>query len=162
MPSDVAIATAGIALINSIGNLGGFVGPAVVGALHGLTGSYTGGLLTLSGALVIEAFEQASQLLIGATHDGARVGRLRGVSRATFRHFVQPGDQLRVRCTRTGGDDDAWVVSASGEVAGRRVASATLDFAIVPAVGDDKAHGERVRETLRVLRQGPLELRGAP
>lgn len=116
----------------------------------------------LPGALVVEAFEQASQLLIGASHECARVGRLRGVSRAAFRHFVRPGDQLRVRCARTGGDDGAWTVSASGEVDGRRVASATLDFAIVPAVGEDKPHGERLREALRVLRQSPIEIRGTP
>ena len=113
----------------------------------------------LPGALVVETFEQASQLLIGAAHDGSHVGRLRAVSRAAFRHFVRPGDQLRVRCTRTAGDDGAWTVSASGEVDGRRVASATLDFAIVPAVGDAKAHAERVREMLRVLRQSPIDMR---
>ena len=48
-------AAAGIALINAIGNLGGFVGPSVIGVLHGLTGSYTGGLLMLTGALIVEA-----------------------------------------------------------------------------------------------------------
>jgi ACS family tartrate transporter-like MFS transporter len=48
-------AAAGIALINSIGNLGGFVGPTIVGTLHDMTGGYTGGLLALTGALVIEA-----------------------------------------------------------------------------------------------------------
>ena len=48
-------AAAGIALINSIGNLGGFVGPATIGALHDLTGSYTGGLLALTAALIVEA-----------------------------------------------------------------------------------------------------------
>jgi ACS family tartrate transporter-like MFS transporter len=48
-------AAAGIALINSIGNLGGFVGPTIVGALHDLTGGYTGGLLALTAALLIEA-----------------------------------------------------------------------------------------------------------
>jgi MFS transporter, ACS family, tartrate transporter len=48
-------AAAGIALINSIGNLGGFVGPAIIGALHDLTGGYTGGLLALTAALLMEA-----------------------------------------------------------------------------------------------------------
>jgi hypothetical protein len=48
-------AAAGIALINSIGNLGGFVGPALIGMLHDLTGGYTGGMLMLAGALVLEA-----------------------------------------------------------------------------------------------------------
>ena len=48
-------AAAGIALINSIGNLGGFVGPTIIGALHDLTGGYTGGLLAFTAALVVEA-----------------------------------------------------------------------------------------------------------
>jgi MFS family permease len=50
-----AAAAAGIAFINSIGNLGGFVGPALIGALYDATGGYTGGLLALTAALVIEA-----------------------------------------------------------------------------------------------------------
>jgi ACS family tartrate transporter-like MFS transporter len=48
-------AAAGIALINAIGNLGGFVGPSVMGALRQSTGAYGGGLLVLAGALVLEA-----------------------------------------------------------------------------------------------------------
>ena len=48
-------AAAGIALINSVGNLGGFVGPTAMGWLRGLTGSYASGLLVLAAALIIEA-----------------------------------------------------------------------------------------------------------
>jgi MFS transporter, ACS family, tartrate transporter len=48
-------AAAGIALINSIGNLGGFVGPTVMGSLRGSTQSYSSGLLVLAAALVLEA-----------------------------------------------------------------------------------------------------------
>jgi ACS family tartrate transporter-like MFS transporter len=48
-------AAAGIALINSVGNLGGFVGPTAMGWLRGVTGSYSAGLLVLAGALVFEA-----------------------------------------------------------------------------------------------------------
>jgi len=48
-------AAAGIGLINSIGNLGGFVGPAVMGWLRDATGAYSIGLLVLAAALVIEA-----------------------------------------------------------------------------------------------------------
>lgn len=39
-----ASAAAGFALINSIGNLGGFIGPYLIGWLKTSTGSYTGGL----------------------------------------------------------------------------------------------------------------------
>jgi ACS family tartrate transporter-like MFS transporter len=48
-------AAAGIGLINAIGNLGGAVGPTLMGILRDFTGAYTGGLLVLAGALVIEA-----------------------------------------------------------------------------------------------------------
>ena len=48
-------AAGGIALINAIGNLGGFFGPNVMGSLFDLTGGYSGGLLVLAGALVLEA-----------------------------------------------------------------------------------------------------------
>jgi MFS transporter, ACS family, tartrate transporter len=48
-------AAAGIALINSIGNLGGFVGPWVMGWLRGLSGGYSAGLTVLAAALVLEA-----------------------------------------------------------------------------------------------------------
>jgi len=48
-------AAAGIALINAVGNLGGAVGPSVMGWLRDATGAYTGGLLVLAGALVLEA-----------------------------------------------------------------------------------------------------------
>lgn len=48
-------AAGGIALINSIGNLGGFVGPSFIGLVRDRTGSFSIGLLTLAGALVIGA-----------------------------------------------------------------------------------------------------------
>jgi ACS family tartrate transporter-like MFS transporter len=48
-------AAGGIALINAIGNLGGFFGPNVMGSLFDLTGGYSGGLLVLAGGLIVEA-----------------------------------------------------------------------------------------------------------
>ncbi|MDE2611444.1 MAG: MFS transporter, partial [Burkholderiales bacterium] len=41
--------------INSIGNLGGFVGPAVIGWLKGKTGGYTAGLYVVAATLAISA-----------------------------------------------------------------------------------------------------------
>jgi nitrate/nitrite transporter NarK len=49
-----AAAAACIGLINAIGNLGGAVGPALMGALRQATGSYSQGLLVLATVLVIE------------------------------------------------------------------------------------------------------------
>lgn len=53
-------AAAGIALINSLGNLGGAVGPMMMGWLRDTTGSYVGGLLVLAGVLIAEAILVAS------------------------------------------------------------------------------------------------------
>lgn len=50
-----AAAAAGIGVINAIGNVGGFVGPTLIGALHDLTGGYTRSLLVLTVVLVVEA-----------------------------------------------------------------------------------------------------------
>ncbi len=47
-------AAAGIALINAVGNLGGWVGPSIMGWLRQSTGTYTSGLLVLSCALIAE------------------------------------------------------------------------------------------------------------
>ena len=44
-------AAAGIAFINSVGNLGGFVGPYVIGLVRSSTGQFKGGLLLVSAAL---------------------------------------------------------------------------------------------------------------
>lgn len=59
-------AAAGIALINSIGNLGGAFGPSVMGWLREGTNSYSAGLLVLAAALVIEAILILSLKLPGS------------------------------------------------------------------------------------------------
>ncbi len=50
-----AAAAAGIALINSVGNLGGFAGPYLVGLVKDATGSTNGGLVALAVILAIGA-----------------------------------------------------------------------------------------------------------
>ncbi|UIN23711.1 MFS transporter [Herbaspirillum frisingense] len=52
--SGTAAAT-GIATINSIGNLGGFVAPSVIGWIKDSSGSYAGGLYFVAGLLVFSA-----------------------------------------------------------------------------------------------------------
>ena len=58
MPASVlagAAAASGIALVNSLGNLGGFVAPYAVGALNESTGDSRAGLLLLAAALAVTA-----------------------------------------------------------------------------------------------------------
>ena len=57
-------AAGGIALVNSVGNLGGFVGPYAMGLIKSLTDSFVGGLITLAASLVIGAL-----LALSVRHD---------------------------------------------------------------------------------------------
>jgi MFS transporter, ACS family, tartrate transporter len=50
-----ASAAAGIAMINSMGNFGGFIGPLVVGWLKDKFGSYAGGLYVAAGMMALSA-----------------------------------------------------------------------------------------------------------
>lgn len=50
-----AAAAGSIGLINSIGNLGGFIGPSLLGHVEHLTGSFVGGICYLSASLAITA-----------------------------------------------------------------------------------------------------------
>ena len=50
-----AAAASGIALINSVGNLGGFVGPYVIGAVSKRTGSTSGGLAFVGVSMIASA-----------------------------------------------------------------------------------------------------------
>ncbi|SAL09288.1 major facilitator transporter [Caballeronia peredens] len=50
-----AAAATGIAAINSIGNLGGFAGPVMIGWIKDQTGSFSGGLYFVAGLLVMSA-----------------------------------------------------------------------------------------------------------
>ncbi len=61
-----AAAAAGIAVINSIGNLAGFAGPFAMGWIKDHTGSYTGGLLLLAGLGII-----AAGIVLSLRHDDA-------------------------------------------------------------------------------------------
>ena len=59
-----AAAAGGIAMINAVGNLGGFLGPYAFGLVKDSTGSDTVGLLALAAAPVISAI-----VLLALGHD---------------------------------------------------------------------------------------------
>jgi MFS transporter, ACS family, tartrate transporter len=63
-------AAAGVAVINSLGNLGGFFGPAILGWVRGHTGGFRGGLLVIAAALLGAGF---TALLVRAHADEAAV-----------------------------------------------------------------------------------------
>lgn len=59
-----AAAAGGIALINSVGNIGGLLGPGTMGLIHDATGSHLYGLFALAGTLVL-----SGALALFAPHD---------------------------------------------------------------------------------------------
>ena len=59
-----AAAAGGIALINSVGNIGGLLGPGTVGMFHDATGSHLQGMLALAGMLVL-----SGTMALFAPHD---------------------------------------------------------------------------------------------
>ncbi|HEV3301422.1 MAG TPA: MFS transporter [Planctomycetaceae bacterium] len=70
-----AAAAGGIALINSVGNIGGLLGPGAIGLIHehDKTGSYTWGLLALAAIMFLGGI-----LAFFAPHDSAPTGKLDG------------------------------------------------------------------------------------
>jgi ACS family tartrate transporter-like MFS transporter len=73
-------AAAGIALINSFGNLSGFVGPYLTGWLQDLTGSFRGGMFVVAAFMVLSG---VIVLLVGrdSTAEGAAAATGRPVGR---------------------------------------------------------------------------------
>jgi 3-hydroxyacyl-[acyl-carrier-protein] dehydratase len=110
------------------------------------------------GALVIEAFAQASQLLIGMSHDFTAVGRLHGLSRVAFSRLIRPGDQLAIRCERRP-VERAWVFDASATVDGQRVAAARLEYTLELALPQTETarQAECLRAFARELQRSPGE-----
>jgi 3-hydroxyacyl-[acyl-carrier-protein] dehydratase len=117
------------------------------------------GCPVLPGALIVEAFGQAAQLLIGLTSAFTRIGRLTRLTRGSFRHFVRPGDQLRIRCERRAAGG-GWTLAATADVADRRVASATLEYEVEEAPPGTEAGAEAARlcALAEELRRSPLDL----
>ncbi|MGH9561979.1 MAG: MFS transporter, partial [Terracidiphilus sp.] len=53
-------AAGGLAFINSVGTIGGFVGPSAIGWLKDRTGSFSSGLLAMAGLLLLATAMAAS------------------------------------------------------------------------------------------------------
>ena len=74
-----AAAATGIATINSIGNLGGFFGPAMIGYIHDVTGSFNGGLYFVAGLLILSTVltivlsMTSSKVQSAPTHETSKV-----------------------------------------------------------------------------------------
>lgn len=77
-------AAVSIAAINSVGNLGGFVGPYAIGAIKGATGSAAGGLMFLA-VLLFASFAMMALMRLGTGRDAADVVAADAVPAGTSR-----------------------------------------------------------------------------
>jgi hypothetical protein len=92
IPSMILTGTAaasGIAWINSVGNLGGFFGPTMVGWAKDYTGSFAAGLYALAGFALLSAVvgARSTHSQSGATGDGERAG---GVNSSLYGNDALP------------------------------------------------------------------------
>ena len=101
----------------------------------------------LPGVLMLESFDQASQLLLGYEHEFSCYPELQQVRRVSFRHIVIPGDQLHINLKISGENREEAIIRAEAEVNGRIVAEATLVFAMIQADrGEEaRAHCQRLK-----------------
>jgi ACS family tartrate transporter-like MFS transporter len=100
-----AAAAAGIALINSLGNLGGFAAPYAVGALVDRTGDAKYGLLLLAAVLFVTA---VATFLYGRATGAGKVPTAshEDVLAKEAAAFDLPADELHHRGDPTNGADD--------------------------------------------------------
>ncbi len=74
-----ATAAVSVAVINSIGNLGGFVGPYVIGLIKDATGSPTGGLIFLA-VLLFVSFAMMALMRLSSSRDPVQPRRSAGAA----------------------------------------------------------------------------------
>jgi 3-hydroxyacyl-[acyl-carrier-protein] dehydratase len=100
------------------------------------------GIPFFPGALILEAFAQASGYLVSrsaAELEGRSLALvLSGVERARFMHPVLPGDQLRIEAQITRAESAATTTRVRGVVDGKAVAKAILTLAATTSNGRDE------------------------
>lgn len=113
----------------------------------------------MPGSFILEAFELASNLLIGFSKDFTVFPRLRQISNAAFKSSVLAGDQMELSVFL--GCQDAHGVEVRGEanVNGKAVAEATLEFSLNHGKDDGKvkAHCSRLQTLYNLLSADPLD-----
>ena len=107
----------------------------------------------MPGVLILESFDQAAQFFVARSHDFACYPELKQILRASFRHYVVPGDQLNIALQFMREDERGTVIKAHAQVDGRTMAEATLLFSLVQDNRDpeSKAHCQRLGELYDLL-----------
>jgi 3-hydroxymyristoyl/3-hydroxydecanoyl-(acyl carrier protein) dehydratase len=108
------------------------------------------------GSIILGSFEQGAEILLASGCDFSLCPVLRRVSKARFKRFVVPGDQLTLSLVVE--PDCPTAVQASAQVKQDKVATARLDFLLEQPNGDIQAREacERLRLFYQLLTSGPL------
>jgi 3-hydroxyacyl-[acyl-carrier-protein] dehydratase len=114
------------------------------------------GYPVVPGSIILGCFEQGAEIFLAVTYDFACRPLLQRVSRASFRHFVLPGDQLELHLSLK--SDSTNQIRAFAQVKGRRIADARLDFFLESPDGDPKILNacNRLKHFYELLSSSPL------
>ncbi len=103
----------------------------------------------MPGSLILEGFEQGSKLLVAFTHGFSFYPELHHISKAVFKHYVLPGDQLQIFLSLVQGDGKEVRVDGQARANDKIVAEARLEFKLIDRNSDAEAEEHcRSLETL--------------
>jgi len=113
----------------------------------------------MPGPFILEAFEQASQLLIGFSRGFTYSPKLRQISHATFKSCVRAGDRLELSLTLGSQDENRIRVSGRAQADGKAAAEATLEFSLTDGRKDKaaQAHCRRLQSLYDVVSSDPVD-----
>ncbi len=114
------------------------------------------GYPVVPGSIILGSFEQGGEILLGASFDFSCRVALNKLSRVSMRHFVLPGDQLKICLTID--PTNANCVKAVGWVKEKRVADAKLEYTLQSPDGDPRVQEscERLQALYQLLTANPL------
>ena len=114
------------------------------------------GYPVVPGSIILGSFEQGAEILLGASFDFSRRVVLKRLSRVSMRHFVLPGDQMRICLTIDSTTPNC--IKAVAWVQEKRVADARLEFSVESPVGDPRAQEacDRLKALYHLLTANPL------
>lgn len=114
------------------------------------------GYPVVPGSVMLGTFEQGAEIFLAATYNFTLRPVLRRIAKASFRHFVLPGDQLEIHVSL--GADFPAEVRAQASVQGKRVADARLEFALLGMEDDPMAMEacRRLQDLYEVFTSNPL------
>ena len=114
------------------------------------------GYPVVPGSIILGSFEQGGEILLGASFDFTRCPILKRLSRVSLRHFVLPGDQLKISL-----EMDPTMptrIKANAWVGKKRVVEGRLEFDLISATNDSKAREacDRLSTLFNLITSSPV------